>query len=94
MPYNYQEALKCDKEKFNVFFRKMLSDGVFLPPSQYETNFLSLAHSEDDIDKTIQLIKEPEMNRPFRIGTRGSKLALAQANLVKDLLAKKAYMPS
>ncbi|VVB95127.1 Glutamate-1-semialdehyde 2,1-aminomutase [uncultured archaeon] len=54
MPYDYQDALKCDKEKFNVFFRKMLSDGIFLPPSQYETNFLSLAHSQDDIDKTVQ----------------------------------------
>jgi glutamate-1-semialdehyde 2,1-aminomutase len=54
MPYNYQDALKCDKEKFNVFFKKMLADGIFLPPSQYETNFLSLAHSQDDIDKTIE----------------------------------------
>ena len=54
MPYNYQDALKCDKEKFNVFFKKMLADCIFLPPSQYETNFLSLAHSQDDIDKTIE----------------------------------------
>lgn len=54
MPYNYQDALKCDTEKFNVFFKKMLSDGVFLPPSQFETNFLSLAHSQDDINKTIE----------------------------------------
>ncbi|MCZ7399226.1 MAG: glutamate-1-semialdehyde 2,1-aminomutase [Candidatus Methanoperedens sp.] len=54
MPYNYQDALKCDKEKFNMFFKKMLADGIFLPPSQYETNFLSLAHSQDDIDKTIE----------------------------------------
>ncbi|MDD5473725.1 MAG: glutamate-1-semialdehyde 2,1-aminomutase [Candidatus Methanoperedens sp.] len=54
MPYNYQDALKCDKEKFNSFFKKMLADGIFLPPSQYETNFLSLAHSQDDIDKTIE----------------------------------------
>ncbi len=54
MPYNYQDALKCDTEKFNVFFKKMLSDGIFLPPSQFETNFLSLAHSQDDINKTIE----------------------------------------
>ena len=54
MPYNYHEALKCDKEKFNAFFKKMLADGIFLPPSQYETNFLSLAHSRDDMDKTIE----------------------------------------
>ena len=53
MPSNYQEALKCDKEKFNAFFKKMLSDGIFLPPSQFETNFLSLAHSQDDINKTV-----------------------------------------
>ncbi|MCX9013859.1 MAG: glutamate-1-semialdehyde 2,1-aminomutase [Candidatus Methanoperedens sp.] len=54
LPHNYEEALKCDKEKFNVFFNKMLKDGIFLPPSQYETNFLSLAHSQDDIDKTVE----------------------------------------
>jgi len=54
MPHNYQDALKCDKEKFNEFFRRMLSDGIFLPPSQYETNFLSLAHSQDDIDRTVE----------------------------------------
>ncbi len=54
MPYNYQDALKCDKEKFNIFFKKMLSSGIFLPPSQYETNFLSLAHSREDMDKTIE----------------------------------------
>ncbi|VVB89454.1 Glutamate-1-semialdehyde 2,1-aminomutase [uncultured archaeon] len=54
MPYNYQDALKCNTEKFNVFFKKMLADGIFLPPSQFETNFLSLAHSQDDINKTIE----------------------------------------
>ncbi len=57
MPRNYQDALKCDKDKFNVFFKKMLSDGIFLPPSQYETNFLSLAHSSEDIDRTIEAYK-------------------------------------
>ncbi len=53
MPYNYQDALKCDTAKFNQFFGKMLNDGIFLPPSQFETNFLSLAHSKQDLDKTI-----------------------------------------
>jgi glutamate-1-semialdehyde 2,1-aminomutase len=54
MPHNYSEALKCDTDKFNIFFKKMLNDGIFLPPSQFETNFLSLAHSKEDIDKTIE----------------------------------------
>jgi glutamate-1-semialdehyde 2,1-aminomutase len=53
LPHNYNEALKCDTDKFNVFFKKMLNGGIFLPPSQFETNFLSLSHSKEDIDKTI-----------------------------------------
>ncbi|PWB53653.1 MAG: glutamate-1-semialdehyde-2,1-aminomutase [Candidatus Methanoperedenaceae archaeon] len=57
MPYNYQEALKCDTNKFNEFFKKMLTDSIFLPPSQFETNFLSVAHSKDDIEKTIEAYK-------------------------------------
>ncbi len=57
MPYNYQDALKCDSAKFNAFFWKMLGDGVFLPPSQYETNFLSLAHTKDDLKKTVEAYK-------------------------------------
>jgi glutamate-1-semialdehyde 2,1-aminomutase len=52
-PLNYQEALKCDKEGYLKFFFKMLESGIFLPPSQYETNFLSTAHTEDDLEKTL-----------------------------------------
>ncbi|WP_340818977.1 glutamate-1-semialdehyde 2,1-aminomutase [Methanolobus sp. WCC4] len=52
-PLNYQEALKCDKESYLKFFFKMLDSGIFLPPSQFETNFLSTAHTEEDIEKTL-----------------------------------------
>ena len=52
-PLNYQEALKCDKEAYLKFFFRMLDGGVFLPPSQYETNFLSTAHSEEDLERTL-----------------------------------------
>ncbi len=52
-PCNYQEVLKCDKEGYLKFFFKMLESGIFLPPSQFETNFLSTAHNEDDIEKTL-----------------------------------------
>ncbi len=54
LPHNYQEALNCDKDKFNIFFKKMLNDGFFIPPSQYETNFLSSAHTEYDLELTIE----------------------------------------
>ncbi len=54
MPANYQEALKCDKEGYFNFFHRMLDSGVFLPPSQFETNFLSAAHTDEDIDATVE----------------------------------------
>ncbi len=53
MPRNYQDALRCDKDEYLRFFRRMLESGVFLPPSQFETNFLSIAHTATDIEKTI-----------------------------------------
>ncbi len=53
-PSNYQEALTCDKEGYFEFFHRMLKSGVFLPPSQFETNFISTAHSESDLDMTFE----------------------------------------
>ncbi len=53
-PSNYQEALMCDKDGYFEFFHRMLKSGVFLPPSQFETNFLSTAHSESDLDRTFE----------------------------------------
>lgn len=53
-PTNYREALRCDTESFNAFFHNMLSDGIFIPPSQFETNFISLAHSTEDFEKTLE----------------------------------------
>ncbi|MFZ2070807.1 MAG: glutamate-1-semialdehyde 2,1-aminomutase [Halobacteriota archaeon] len=52
---NYTDALGCDKAKYMRFFMRMLSDGVFLPPSQFETNFISFAHSEADIERTLEV---------------------------------------
>jgi glutamate-1-semialdehyde 2,1-aminomutase len=56
-PKNYVEALSCDKAGYFAFFRRMLKSGVFLPPSQFETNFLSAAHSEGDINQTLEAYK-------------------------------------
>ncbi len=54
---NYADALGCDKAKYMRLFHKMLSSGVFLPPSQFETNFVSFAHTDEDIEKTIEVYK-------------------------------------
>ncbi len=54
VPKNYTDALKLDKEKYMKFFWKMLERGVFLPPSQFETSFVSYAHTKEDVEKTIE----------------------------------------
>jgi glutamate-1-semialdehyde 2,1-aminomutase len=50
---DWNSAAKSDIAAFASFFRAMLDAGVYLPPSQFEAAFLSAAHSEEDIDKTI-----------------------------------------
>jgi glutamate-1-semialdehyde 2,1-aminomutase len=50
---NYADVLRCDKTRYMALFHAMLASGVFLPPSQFETNFLSAAHTDDDIERTI-----------------------------------------
>ncbi|EKU50175.1 glutamate-1-semialdehyde 2,1-aminomutase [Staphylococcus massiliensis] len=51
---NFDEANKSDLELFSNMYREMAKEGVFLPPSQFEGTFLSMAHTKDDIEKTIQ----------------------------------------
>ncbi|WP_443091455.1 glutamate-1-semialdehyde 2,1-aminomutase [Basfia succiniciproducens] len=49
----YQDVMACDTEKFKVFFHKMLDEGVYLAPSAFEAGFMSLAHTDADIDRTL-----------------------------------------
>ncbi|TDA29995.1 MAG: glutamate-1-semialdehyde-2,1-aminomutase [Archaeoglobi archaeon] len=53
-PKNYHEALRLNKEAYMNFFRKLLEHGVFFPPSQFESCFMSYAHTEEDIERTIE----------------------------------------
>merc|ERR1712014_582 len=54
----FADATKSDTEKFARWHRAMLQRGIYLAPSQYEAGFMSLAHTEDDIDRTIAAAKE------------------------------------
>lgn len=45
--------MKCDTEKFKIFFHKMLDQGVYLAPSAFEAGFMSLAHTNEDIEKRL-----------------------------------------
>ncbi len=51
---NLEQAMQSDRQKFGRFFHSLLDQGVYLAPSQFETGFLSTAHTESDLEKTIQ----------------------------------------
>ena len=51
---SFDAANACDQDLFARYFREMLNRGVYLAPSQFEAAFVSLAHSDADIDKTIK----------------------------------------
>ena len=51
--HNYEDAKKSDLSKFSRYHRGMLEQGIYLAPSQFEAGFMSLAHTEADIEKTL-----------------------------------------
>jgi glutamate-1-semialdehyde 2,1-aminomutase len=51
---DFATAKTCDIPRFNTFFHAMLDQGIYLPPSQFESAFISTAHTENDIDRTIE----------------------------------------
>ncbi len=50
---SFTDVMQCDTEKFGRFFHLMLEQGVYLAPSAFEAGFMSIAHSNEDLDKTI-----------------------------------------
>jgi glutamate-1-semialdehyde 2,1-aminomutase len=56
--HNFEDAKKSDTAKFGRFHRGMLEQGVYLAPSQFEAGFMSLAHTEEDIDRTLAAARE------------------------------------
>ncbi len=55
---DWTSAAKCDTEAFGRFFRAMLENGIYLPPSQFEAAFLGAAHTERDVQQTIAAAKQ------------------------------------
>ena len=55
---DYATAAVADRKKFASFFRAMLEKGIALAPSQFEAGFMSIAHTNDDIDRTVAAAKE------------------------------------
>jgi len=55
---DWDSAEQCDTEAFGRFFRTMLENGIYLPPSQFEAAFLGTAHTEEDIQRTVEAAKQ------------------------------------
>jgi glutamate-1-semialdehyde 2,1-aminomutase len=50
---NFQDVLKTDADRYRRYFHAMLDKGIYLAPSPYEATFLSTAHTEQDIERTL-----------------------------------------
>ncbi len=55
---SFEQVMNCNKERFNTFFHGMLEQGIYLAPSSFEAGFVSKAHSDEDIEKTILSAKK------------------------------------
>ncbi len=55
---NFADALNSDTDAFGRYFRSMLDQGINLAPAQFEAGFMSVAHSKEDLDKTIAAVEK------------------------------------
>ena len=56
--HDYEDAKRCDTERYAAFCRAMLDRGIYLPPSQFEAWFPSLAHTDAHVERTIEAARE------------------------------------
>lgn len=55
---NYEDALKCDTDMYSKFFRHMVTNGIYMSPSQFEAMFFSVKHTESDVEKFLEIMKK------------------------------------
>lgn len=53
---NYDDVMTCDTAKYAEFYRELIKQGVYFPPAQFETCFVSCAHDLDDVEKTVNAV--------------------------------------
>ena len=53
---DYDDAIRSDTERYAALFRHLLARGIYLAPSQFECTFVSLAHGDEEIDRTIEAV--------------------------------------
>jgi len=55
---DFEGAQRCDTERYGALFRHLLERGIYVAPSQFEAMFLSLAHGDEEIDRTIEAVAD------------------------------------
>jgi glutamate-1-semialdehyde 2,1-aminomutase len=53
---NFDDVQRCDVDRYGALFRHLLARGVYVAPSQFEAMFVSLAHGDEEIDRTIEAV--------------------------------------
>jgi glutamate-1-semialdehyde 2,1-aminomutase len=54
---SYEDAVRSDTERYGALFRHLLGHGIYTAPSQFECMFVSLAHGDAEIDRTIDAVR-------------------------------------
>ena len=81
---NFEDAQACDTERYGALFRHLLEQGVYIAPSQFEALFPSIAHGDDEIDRTVAAVGE--LPRSLTSGTRSRATRPPRAPLWGDAL--------
>lgn len=55
---NYEDALKCDTKMYSKFFKHMVTNGIYMSPSQFEAMFFSVKHTESDVEKFLDIMNK------------------------------------
>ncbi|MFH1728741.1 MAG: glutamate-1-semialdehyde 2,1-aminomutase [Pseudomonadota bacterium] len=55
---DFDSAMTCNTERFGILFNLLLEKGILIPPSQFEANFVSQAHTNEDLERTVIIYKE------------------------------------
>ena len=54
---NFTQASALDTARYGAYFRHMLDRGIYVPPSQFEAMFVSLAHGDEEIERTVEAVR-------------------------------------
>jgi glutamate-1-semialdehyde 2,1-aminomutase len=58
---NFDDAQACDTERYGALFRHLLEQGVYIAPSQFEAFFPSMAHGDEEIERTVAAVASWEL---------------------------------